>query len=851
MLLGPVMADAIFATELVVQDAQYNARMEAAAQSAMTASQRIQSTFRETGVEMARSLGKSVDQVNDRWNGMLKLAQAYKGVAVAAAAATAIAMGVKAVADDAAELSKSAIQLGKALGISTSEASVLNVALGDVYLTTETMIAANDKLTRTLREDEEAVTALGVRTRDQNGEFRKSLDIMLDVNKRLLDFKEGVDRNIEGQKIYGRAWSEMSGTLRLTSEVMEDSRRKAEELGLIVGTENVEATTRYRAALNDVGDVFSALKKTIGDALMPVLTKLGEWFSAIGPAAVVIIKGAVGGLISLFWGLKNAVVIVWETINAMVVSVAEPLRALAETLYRLVRGDIKGAAEALKNIPTVIANAWVNAGQRMVDSSRETRDRLWDLFATQSATASPAGGLASEGGGKGKPKGKEDKKAASRLAEWESELAAQRDAYDRMMLAQDSFQEFTKAMERDFWKSILDTKVLTDEERLAVAKKFYAMERELRKESFEAEIADLKGRAEAFRAGSVERIRIAGEVAARIGEKFGQESKEYKAALAEMRKAAEENQKELLRIEAERIEREREYRSFGLDLAKEELRFRKEMGDINRIEELQALREMEETRYQIELQALEERLRLLDVESAEYEKLLLQKEKLTQAHQLALVQNQNEQTLAMKARWGTVFDAVTNGFSTAIKGVIMGTQTLGQAIRNILQTVMLAILDMGIKMIAQWVLNALFGKMIEKASAISKIGANAAVAASAAFAATAAIPIVGPALAPAAASAAYAETLAWIGAIPAAARGWDIPAGLNPVTRLHEREMVLPADIADPLRQSLGTGSVGGPSIMVHVTAMDSRDVVRALKQGGALNTALRDAYRGFAISRG
>lgn len=846
------MADNTFSTELVVQDAQYNARMEAAAQAAMTTSQRIQSTFRETGAEMARSLLKSVDQVNDRWKDMIKHAQTYRGVAAAATAVAGTAMGVKAVADGAADIALQSQKLARALGITTSEATVLDDALGDLFLTSDTLIAANNKLTQTLREDEGAVQKLGVATRDNNGHLRNSLDIMLDVSRRLAEYREGVDRNIEGQKIHGRSWTEVSAIVRLTGEAMEASREKVQALGLVVGGENVAAAMRYRIAMDDVGDVVTAVKKAIGDALMPVLTKLGEWFSAIGPAAVVIIKGAVGGLISLFWGLKNAVVIVWETINAMVVTVAEPLRALAETLYRLVRGDIKGAAEALKNIPAVIANAWTSAGQKMVDSSRETQDRIWALFATPSAATAAPGSLSSEGGGKGEGKKGKGDKASSRVAEWEAELTAQRDAYDRMMLAQDSFQEFTKAMERDFWKMILDTKTLTDEERLTVTKKFFALERELRKESFEAEVADLKGRAEAFRAGSAERIRIAGEVAARIGEKFGVESKEYKAALAEMRKAAEENQKELLRIEEERIEGEREYRQFGLDLAKEELRFRKELGDIDRVEELQALREMEEMRYQIELQALDERLRLLEVESVEYEKLLLQKEKLAQTHQLALAQNQNEQTLAMKARWGTVFDAISNGFSTAIKGVIMGTQTLGQAVRNILQTVVLAILDMGIKMIAQWALSALFSKMIEKTSAISKIGANAAVAASAAFAATAAIPIVGPALAPAAASAAYAETLAWIGAIPAAARGWDIPAGLNPVTQLHEREMVLPAEIAEPLRQSLGAGGgVGTPNITVHVTAMDSRDVVRALKQGGALNAALRDAYRGFQISRG
>jgi hypothetical protein len=34
--------------------------------------------------------------------------------------------------------------------------------------------------------------------------------------------------------------------------------------------------------------------------------------------------------------------------------------------------------------------------------------------------------------------------------------------------------------------------------------------------------------------------------------------------------------------------------------------------------------------------------------------------------------------------------------------------------------------------------------------------------------------------------------LALGGSIPSAARDWDIPAGVNPIAQLHERELVLP-----------------------------------------------------------
>ena len=80
-----------------------------------------------------------------------------------------------------------------------------------------------------------------------------------------------------------------------------------------------------------------------------------------------------------------------------------------------------------------------------------------------------------------------------------------------------------------------------------------------------------------------------------------------------------------------------------------------------------------------------------------------------------------------------------------------------------------------------------------------------------------------------------------------ASGGYDIPAGVNPMTQLHAEEMVLPAHIANPLRESIaGGGNGGSASLTVHITAMDSQDVHRALMSGGALNKALKTMQRNF-----
>jgi hypothetical protein len=132
------------------------------------------------------------------------------------------------------------------------------------------------------------------------------------------------------------------------------------------------------------------------------------------------------------------------------------------------------------------------------------------------------------------------------------------------------------------------------------------------------------------------------------------------------------------------------------------------------------------------------------------------------------------------------------------------------------------------KLGAEWLASMVTSKLVSIKTALSDISASAARAGAAAFAATAAIPIVGPGMAPAAAAASYAGAMSFASglSLASASRGFDIPANVNPLTQLHAREMVLPAEHADTIRR-LGQG---GPQaaqqpVQVHVHANDARTI--------------------------
>lgn len=76
--------------------------------------------------------------------------------------------------------------------------------------------------------------------------------------------------------------------------------------------------------------------------------------------------------------------------------------------------------------------------------------------------------------------------------------------------------------------------------------------------------------------------------------------------------------------------------------------------------------------------------------------------------------------------------------------------------------------------------------------------------------------------------------------------GFDIPSGVNPVTQLHQNEMVLPAHIAQPLRDGLSKGGLkGGGDVHIHVSAMDNRSVKKfMIDNQDSLVAALKSANR-------
>ncbi|MDE1988901.1 MAG: phage tail length tape measure family protein [Betaproteobacteria bacterium] len=122
---------------------------------------------------------------------------------------------------------------------------------------------------------------------------------------------------------------------------------------------------------------------------------------------------------------------------------------------------------------------------------------------------------------------------------------------------------------------------------------------------------------------------------------------------------------------------------------------------------------------------------------------------------------------------------------------------------------------------------------IHVANAVEFIVTEAAKAAAAAFTAIAQIPFVGPVLAIGASVAAGAAVLALVGDVASAEGGWGQVPMDNAPALLHKNEMVLPAELADGVRNMSGGG--GSVTNHFHIQAWDSRSMGDFVRRNPAM----------------
>jgi len=638
--------------------------------------------------------------------------------------------------------------IAKVMGVTTEEASVMNVALKLIGKTSDDLTGASMKLLKQIKANETAINDMGLQTKDSNGHLRSMMDLTLDAVNLLKDYKEGVDRDAAAMYMFGRSAKEVMELQKLNSTVMERANELADKYHLKIGAEGVESAKKYKMAQAELAIVWEGVCGLVGEVLIPILTDLAAIFGQIAYVLFSVLKIAI-----------DVVVVAFDSLYNIVLQVGIGVAKLAQYFGADMTASI-AAMEAQVTASDKRIRAMI--GKPIESGNKEATDN--------------------KGTKQFKGFGDKNKKDPSRVGEWDARLAEAKVYYQK----ENDLRDMSKEQEKAYWQSIQKTQSLTNAESIELRKKVSALDLEIMKKS----VKDGQGLA--------------------------------KEAITE-------------------------YQRNGLDeiaIEEEKSKRKKDLGEISAQDFIKLQQTYENQRYAIEEIAQNARIELQRNDpSQDPVALQVQLDKLLelrQKHAKQVEQLNTSMANQVKADFQSMLAPIENAVSTSVTGMIQGTTTLKAAMANLMQSILGSFVSAITSMVAKWaagemaktglaqswstVRQALFGEEVltavaaKKLEAAGTIPAETGVAAMGAASAVASIPIVGPAMAVAAAAEMSAMGAGYL-ALASASGGFDIPANANPLTQLHASEMVLPAHIANPLRESLAGGGMGGGGSTVNINA--------------------------------
>jgi hypothetical protein len=135
-------------------------------------------------------------------------------------------------------------------------------------------------LSRNLAANNKTAQALGISYRDSNGNMLPTVDIIGKLADKYQSMPSKIAANAFAMQAFGRSGANMAPLLGLGSDGIKKLGLDAQELGLIMSGEDLEAVKKYSYAQKDLKEAIEGVKVTIGRDLLPIMsdaaTRLNE-----------------------------------------------------------------------------------------------------------------------------------------------------------------------------------------------------------------------------------------------------------------------------------------------------------------------------------------------------------------------------------------------------------------------------------------------------------------------------------------------------------------------------------------------------------------------------------------------
>lgn len=315
--------------------------------------------LRKVGNVKLTALSQQFDQISQKTRGLSMAAGAVGGALLA---------NTYKAAQEADEIAT----LAKQYGVTTDEIQKMNYAQELVDVSTESMLGSMAKMTKQMGSENKAFAELGVSIKNTDGTMRDSTDVWYDVLKALGDVENETERDILAQELFGKSAAELAGIVDDGGAALKAYGQEAEEAGVILGADGVEAANQFNDAMDRLkailmGDLLKA-GASLAQSLVPVLekivgvlSKLFGWFANLDGRTQTIILAITGivAAISPVAGIISKIISAINFLRPLLLSLSGPVGIVVAAVGALITALIYAYnhSEKFRNIVNSAFNA--------------------------------------------------------------------------------------------------------------------------------------------------------------------------------------------------------------------------------------------------------------------------------------------------------------------------------------------------------------------------------------------------------------------------------------------------------------------------------------------------------------
>jgi hypothetical protein len=316
---------------------------------------------------------------------------AAAGAAAAGAAVAAAAVGVFKAAESVAGANDKILKSSLKVGAASDRYQELQYWAGQNGVESDNLSRALGRLNqRMAKADDEtkgygkAFADLGVQVKDTNGELRTSDEVFADTVASLRAIESPAARSAKAAEVFGTKLArDLMPALDDTSLGIEEAAQRAQELGLIIDQEALEASARFGDALADVRDSVTALKNRalapviefFADNVLPmiidkVIPAVLELADKIGPHIQKFIEVTVEKFAAFVKFAQDRIIPIVRDLFERLSDLVERFREWSTRVFPGVRDSFKRLREPIAELWENIKEAWGQVRQ-LIDAFRQ------------------------------------------------------------------------------------------------------------------------------------------------------------------------------------------------------------------------------------------------------------------------------------------------------------------------------------------------------------------------------------------------------------------------------------------------------------------------------------------------